>query len=219
MDDISTRTGIQRTPRSVYYQHGIRLIRSVVAETSKGSKQKEAQTRPAPDLKVVGDVLKSMMSQATGQDFSPVSAQDLSSPYGFEGDAYGNSMATTVDTCTTTTVNTECTTAATTPPSPGPTHLNPGTPGIKMESDSCCELCGYRPEGDPRWFSGSMAKHKKLQHATSPPKIYSCPYPGCTSQYRNRPDNLRQHQLKKGHFVEGHEEAAPRPPKRKKMDS
>lgn len=59
-----------------------------------------------------------------------------------------------------------------------------------------------------------MSKHKKLQHSTDPPKIYSCPFPGCSSKYTNRPDNLRQHQMKKGHFVEGQEEG-PKPKRRK----
>ncbi|CAH0033603.1 unnamed protein product [Clonostachys rhizophaga] len=104
-------------------------------------------------------------------------------------------------------------TTATSPPSPEHTSTN----GSKTESDSCCEICGYRPEGDPRWFPGSMAKHKKLQHATTPPKIYRCPYPGCSSQYKNRPDNLRQHQIKKGHFVDGDEEVSRRPSKRKRL--
>ncbi|TLD31204.1 hypothetical protein PspLS_02822 [Pyricularia sp. CBS 133598] len=86
----------------------------------------------------------------------------------------------------------------------------------KTEANSCCELCGYRPKGDPQWFKGSMAKHMKLQHSAQPPKIYKCPYPGCNSAYKNRPDNLRQHQIEKGHFVEG-EEPNRRPSKRKKM--
>ncbi|KAI3402193.1 hypothetical protein diail_122 [Diaporthe ilicicola] len=86
-------------------------------------------------------------------------------------------------------------------------------------AEACCELCGYRPKGDPRWFHGSMAKHKKTQHSTEPPKIYKCPYPGCVSAYKNRPDNLRQHQIEKGHFVEGHEATSRRPSKRKKMAS
>ncbi|ROT40648.1 hypothetical protein SODALDRAFT_101633 [Sodiomyces alkalinus F11] len=86
----------------------------------------------------------------------------------------------------------------------------------KVESSECCEICGFRPKGHPRWFRGSMAKHKKLQHATTPAKMYRCPFPGCTSQYRNRPDNLRQHQLDKGHFVDGEE--GRRPSKRKKVE-
>jgi hypothetical protein len=83
------------------------------------------------------------------------------------------------------------------------------------ESDACCEECGYKPRGDPQWFKGSMAKHKKVMHSTAP-KMYKCPFPGCTSQYKNRPDNLRQHQIEKQHFVDGDEVATRRPSKRKK---
>ncbi|KAM7203818.1 hypothetical protein V8F20_003824 [Naviculisporaceae sp. PSN 640] len=93
------------------------------------------------------------------------------------------------------------------------------TNGQKAEANSCCEICGYRPKGDPQWFKGSMAKHKKLQHSTAPPKIYKCPYPGCSSQYRNRPDNLRQHQIEKNHWVGGEEGTQRRPSKRKKLDA
>ena len=89
----------------------------------------------------------------------------------------------------------------------------------KIEANSCCDICGYRPKGDPQWFKGSMAKHKKLQHSTAPPKIYKCPYPGCSSQYRNRPDNLRQHQIEKGHWVQGDEGTQRRPSKRKKLET
>lgn len=91
--------------------------------------------------------------------------------------------------------------------------------GQKVEANSCCEICGYRPKGDPQWFKGSMAKHKKLQHSTAPPKIYKCPYPGCSSQYRNRPDNLRQHQIEKNHWVDGEEGTHRRPSKRKKLET
>ncbi|KAJ4413478.1 hypothetical protein N0V82_008508 [Gnomoniopsis sp. IMI 355080] len=87
----------------------------------------------------------------------------------------------------------------------------------KLEADACCEICGYRPKGDPRWFHGSMAKHRKLQHSTDPPKIYKCKYPGCSSAFKNRPDNLRQHQIEKGHFVDGEEGPSKRPSKRKKV--
>ena len=87
----------------------------------------------------------------------------------------------------------------------------------KVESDTTCTLCGYRPKGDPKWFGGSMAKHMKLQHATTPPRIYRCPYPGCTSQFQKRPDNLRQHQIEKGHFVDGQSESSRRQAKRKKV--
>ena len=85
----------------------------------------------------------------------------------------------------------------------------------RVEANSGCEICGYKPKGDPQWFKGSMAKHKKLQHSQEPPTIYKCPFPGCTSAYKNRQDNLRQHQIEKNHFVEdqGHQR---RPNKRKK---
>lgn len=99
-----------------------------------------------------------------------------------------------------------------------PSSSSPAQPP-KVEANACCDLCGYRPKGDPRWFHGSMQKHKKLQHSTEPPKIYKCPYPDCNSAYKNRPDNLRQHQIEKNHFVEGEEEATRRPSKRKKVAS
>ncbi|KUI68432.1 hypothetical protein VM1G_03962 [Cytospora mali] len=92
-------------------------------------------------------------------------------------------------------------------------------PQQKVEADACCELCGYRPKGDPRWFHGSMTKHKKLQHSTEPPKLYRCSYPGCNSVYKNRPDNLRQHQLEKNHFVEGVDGTSRRPSKRRRVAS
>ncbi|KAL1873803.1 hypothetical protein VTK73DRAFT_766 [Phialemonium thermophilum] len=95
-------------------------------------------------------------------------------------------------------------------------HNEERTQEEKVESDLCCEFCSYRPKGSPRWFKGSLAKHMKLQHSIEPPKIYKCPYPGCTSQYKNRSDNLRQHQIEKGHFVDG-EETSRRPSKRKKI--
>ncbi|KAI2637208.1 hypothetical protein GGS26DRAFT_475830 [Hypomontagnella submonticulosa] len=87
----------------------------------------------------------------------------------------------------------------------------------KIEANDACEICGYRPKGDPQWFKGSMAKHKKMQHSTGPPVIYKCPYPGCNSQYKNRQDNLRQHQIEKNHFVG--DEANRRPSKRKKVST
>ncbi|KAI0553354.1 hypothetical protein F4679DRAFT_466421 [Xylaria curta] len=86
----------------------------------------------------------------------------------------------------------------------------------KVEANERCEICGYRPKGDPQWFKGSMAKHKKMQHSTNPPIIYKCPFPGCNSEYKNRRDNLRQHQIEKNHFVG--DEAAQRPPKRKRRE-
>jgi hypothetical protein len=85
----------------------------------------------------------------------------------------------------------------------------------KVESDSCCQICGYRPKGDPRWFVGSMAKHMRTIHSENP-QIFRCPYPGCTSQYSKRADNLRQHQIEKGHFVDDEGKQGRRPRKRKR---
>ncbi|KAI0402089.1 hypothetical protein F4802DRAFT_600464 [Xylaria palmicola] len=96
---------------------------------------------------------------------------------------------------------------------PGPSTL--ASSGQKVEANERCEICGYRPKGDPQWFKGSMAKHKKMQHSPNPPIIYKCPFPGCNSEYKNRRDNLRQHQIEKNHFV-GDE--ASRPHKRKRGD-
>jgi hypothetical protein len=89
-----------------------------------------------------------------------------------------------------------------------------GSSGQKVEANEPCEICGYRPKGDPQWFKGSMAKHKKMQHSTNPPVIYKCPFPGCNSEYKNRRDNLRQHQIEKNHFVG--DEVRQRPAKRKR---
>ncbi|PTB70905.1 hypothetical protein BBK36DRAFT_1134103 [Trichoderma citrinoviride] len=85
----------------------------------------------------------------------------------------------------------------------------------KVESDNCCKICGYRPKGDPRWFAGSMAKHMRTIHSDNP-QIFRCPYPGCTSQYSKRADNLRQHQIEKGHFVDDEGKQGRRPRKRKR---
>lgn len=105
-----------------------------------------------------------------------------------------------------------------TTPQSGPGDSEPQPATQKVEADACCEICGYRPKGDPQWFKGSMAKHKKLQHSAKPPQIYKCSYPGCTSQYKNRPDNLRQHKIDKCHFIDGEEEVMhKRPSKRKRL--
>ncbi|KAI0206468.1 hypothetical protein F4808DRAFT_120706 [Astrocystis sublimbata] len=90
--------------------------------------------------------------------------------------------------------------------------------GQKVEANERCEICGYRPKGDPQWFKGSMAKHKKMQHSTNPPTIFKCPYPGCNSEYKNRRDNLRQHQIEKNHFV-GDEGTQPGGRKRKRREN
>ncbi|KAJ2903601.1 hypothetical protein MKZ38_009654 [Zalerion maritima] len=94
----------------------------------------------------------------------------------------------------------------------------PSSPSqVKVESQEQCEICGYRPKGDPRWFQGSMSKHKKTKHSNEPDKIYKCPYPGCQSSYKNREDNLKQHMKEKNHYVTTDEDQSRRPSKRKKL--
>lgn len=66
---------------------------------------------------------------------------------------------------------------------------------------------GARPKGDLKWFHDGMAKHQKHQHARTPPNIYQCLFPGCNSQYKTRPDNLRQHHTVKGHFVDDQDDS------------
>lgn len=87
----------------------------------------------------------------------------------------------------------------------------------KTEAEAGCELCDYKPKGSPQWFRGSMAKHMKIKHSTEPPVIYRCPFPGCNSAFRSRPDNLKQHQYEKNHFVDGEERVSKRPSKRKRV--
>ncbi|KAL6697954.1 hypothetical protein J3F84DRAFT_256865 [Trichoderma pleuroticola] len=96
-----------------------------------------------------------------------------------------------------------------------PNKAEASASSTKVESDSCCKICGYRPKGDPRWFMGSMAKHMRTIHSENP-QIFRCPYPGCTSQYSKRADNLRQHQIEKNHFVDDEEKQGRRPRKRKR---
>ncbi|EPE09958.1 zinc finger protein [Ophiostoma piceae UAMH 11346] len=116
-------------------------------------------------------------------------------------------------------------TAEATPASSKDSHSTPQTPledqapspkKAEAEAPDCCELCGYRPKGDPKWFRGSMLKHRLTKHSEEV-IIYKCNFPGCNSQYRNRPDNLKQHQVEKNHFV-GDEATAkkPRKPKTKR---
>ncbi|EGR51786.1 uncharacterized protein TRIREDRAFT_120224 [Trichoderma reesei QM6a] len=98
---------------------------------------------------------------------------------------------------------------------PSKAEPSASTSSTKVESDNCCKICGYRPKGDPRWFAGSMAKHMRTIHSENP-QIFRCPYPGCTSQYSKRADNLRQHQIEKGHFVDDEGKQGRRPRKRKR---
>ncbi|CAM1511282.1 Fc.00g087950.m01.CDS01 [Cosmosporella sp. VM-42] len=215
--------------RYTYYRHGVKLIETIIG----GSDSQSIPTDAAPTLKTTAlDSLDDFIGATSMDafDFSTVSSFNPQPPMSHGPipqpplNFSGPMPDLTIDPCNLSNPQLTFTpegssslggpsTVATSPPSPAQ-----DTSQNKVESNSCCELCGYRPKGDPRWFGGSMAKHKKLQHSTTPPKIYRCPFPGCTSQYKNRPDNLRQHQIEKGHFVDGQGEAGRRPNKRKKTD-
>lgn len=204
----------QFNSRLVYHRLGVKLIDSIIPAPTNPNADSNDDSQLLGGIGSIDDFIGAMSPNLDEFDFSAISDLDCSPSGGFTEptpDFTAGSLSVTPNTNGS---GRGPSTAATSPPSLGPT---PSTNNNKVESVSCCEICGYRPEGDPRWFPGSMAKHKKLQHATSPPKIYHCRYPGCTSKYTNRPDNLRQHQIKKGHFVDGEEDTQDRPSKRKKM--
>lgn len=206
--------------RATYYRHGVKLIESMIkASDGQANMHSEDNTATAPVMDSMDEFIQTMTPDmehyfgasgynADGCMEAPMSIPEITlDPSSLDGT---NWLLTPEGSCSLGGPSA----TATSPASPAPGESS----ASKTESNSSCEICGYRPKGDPRWFGGSMAKHKKLQHGTSPPKIYRCPYPGCKSQYRNRPDNLRQHQIEKGHFVEGEGESGGRPSKRKKTE-
>ncbi|KAJ4994646.1 hypothetical protein K4K48_012324 [Colletotrichum sp. SAR 10_66] len=212
--------------RSEYHAHGIELMRSIIC----GLCEKQASTRPVHDSSQAAtdgnldEFIRNMTNDLDGSlgdfmvpdDFGipnvqvSMDAATLSDPLTAFYDS-GEDPALDILQPLTTIGN------KTADNSPGSAQTAKASSSSKgeVQANDCCEICGYRPKGDPQWFKGSMAKHKKLQHSAAPPKIYRCPYPGCTSQYKNRPDNLKQHQQDKGHFVEG-DTSVRRPSKRKK---
>ncbi|KAL2754350.1 hypothetical protein ACRALDRAFT_1076103 [Sodiomyces alcalophilus JCM 7366] len=226
-------------PRVTYHLHGIQLVEAIIASRcnkrlgpvgDKKGHEKEEESLDDIFASITADLGDSSLQQLLAPDvltmtepmvdvestINPLASLDSaahSEPS--SGTVYGEEahepVSNTHGLCEDTGMVVSQDTAAVLPP-PEKTASSVE----KVESSQCCEICGFRPKGHPRWFRGSMAKHKKLQHATTPPKIYKCPFPGCKSQYRNRPDNLRQHQLDKGHFVDGEE--GRRPSKRKKVE-
>ncbi|KAI9167104.1 hypothetical protein HJFPF1_03228 [Paramyrothecium foliicola] len=220
IDSLYAQTGSQLIPRITYYQQGIKLIESLIQSSVMPPAVWENAPTAGPSFDALDQYITSITpSEATPLDLMPLPMGVLpgleQSPAAVSSAAMVNSTispAHYLPDPDNTSLMGGPSAAATSPSTPAATS----PPAKLVEADMCCEICGYRPKGDPKWFGGSMAKHKKLQHATSPPKIYRCPYPGCTSQYKNRPDNLRQHQLDKGHFVDGQEESSRRPSKRKR---
>ncbi|KAG9253398.1 uncharacterized protein F5Z01DRAFT_658707 [Emericellopsis atlantica] len=208
------------THSRITYQHcGIRLVDTVI----RGSLQPEQpSTNPVPQIAdadfsdlfaTITNIQDCQLSVRPSN--TNVLQVDAGNNTGIGSTPFDNIWTDVSASATPADSGPDVSTAATSPPSQQP------TPAIssKAESNSICEECGYRPEGNPKWFQGSMAKHKKLMHGKSEPVVYQCPFPGCTSRYTNRPDNLRQHQIKKQHFVGGEGDIQRRPSKRKKMGS
>ncbi|UNI21932.1 hypothetical protein JDV02_007875 [Purpureocillium takamizusanense] len=215
-------------PRLRYYRSGVQLVASVIGKTAPadvGMSNAEAAFEPlgfegrmTPNMDdLLSQVPNCGLGLRVGLDVSltdaPVPVRATSIPVvTVEPPApMGASWMPTPEASSSSSLSSA---AAGSPTSASPTPVSSSSK--KVKADSCCDICGYRPKGDPRWFGGSMAKHRKLQHGTGPPKIYKCPYPGCTSQYKRRPDNLRQHQLDKGHFVDNDDDSSRRPSKKRK---
>ncbi|KAK4158091.1 hypothetical protein C8A00DRAFT_39639 [Chaetomidium leptoderma] len=213
-DQIYERHDVGVSRRDVYHGLGVALIESLIPEFDSSDSK-----APDPPLDDIDAFLNDLNSDAGN---TTAAFADLHSP---GPQTFGSVVATQAQlpTPTATSSGTPSSSQTTTPAGeqtqqPAAETSEQQQPGGKVEANSCCEICGYRPKGDPQWFKGSMAKHRKLQHSAAPPKIYKCTYPGCTSQYKNRPDNLRQHQIEKSHWVQGEETALRRPSKRKKVE-
>jgi hypothetical protein len=212
-DRIYEQHDVGTARRDAYHGLGVALIESLIPEIdNSGTKAPEA---PLDDIDAFFNDLSSEAG-CTANEFTDLQPA-IQQPVDF--DASRTHLPTPTATSSGTPSSTQTPSPAAEQPEqaaiePSEQHQQPGR---KVEANSCCEICGYRPKGDPQWFKGSMAKHKKLQHSTEPPKIYKCPFPGCTSQYKNRPDNLRQHQIEKNHWVQGEESTPRRPSKRKKV--
>ncbi|KAK3324134.1 hypothetical protein B0T19DRAFT_222706 [Cercophora scortea] len=221
------REGTSR--RGVYHDLGISLIQNIIPEfdtltgTFSGDLPQEHE-----DL---DELFFNKMADADGDNASNDPFADIKSPFNllsppsFSSTSIGLQVPTVI---TTPPEPSRSVSQTSSPANPDQNGQQPATaegsnqdqsPSQQAEVPySRCDLCDYQPKGDPQWFKGSMSKHKKLQHSQDPPKIYECPFPGCSSRYKNRPDNLRQHQIEKGHWVSGEESVAPRrPSKRKKV--
>ncbi|KAK3292199.1 uncharacterized protein B0H64DRAFT_405925 [Chaetomium fimeti] len=209
-DRIYEQHDVGPSRRDVYHGFGVNLIESLVSEFGRsGSKPR---TPPPDDI----DMFLNDVSEAGD---SPTNPQPTSFP---APKNFDDSKPVQLPTPTASPGDSPARNSGASPAAEPTQQASTETSeqqqaGQKVNADSCCDICGYRPKGDPQWFKGSMAKHRKLQHSTAPPKIYKCPFPGCTSQYKNRPDNLRQHQIEKNHWVKGDESTPRRPSKRKKV--
>jgi hypothetical protein len=205
VDSLQTQFSLQYPPRSQYHKLGIELMASFMQAakiTTPLSLHMDESRRAVPSfdpvelsMPMTTDLnLDDFLTSQTSLAFEPLAGAEIDDfthrdQQVWPSSPHGPATFTVV------------------PVNPGmplaPPSSTGETPKDKANADMCCEFCGYRPKGDPKWFHGSMAKHKKNQHAEKPPNIYQCPFPECKSRYKNRPDNLRQHQIEKGHFVDG----------------
>ncbi|CAJ0549072.1 Ff.00g026850.m01.CDS01 [Fusarium sp. VM40] len=223
MDSLCYANVLGGNPRPTYYRHSVELINMIIGATLRLPSVQSVQGTGAPVNSVHNelDELDEFFNAMTPNpfNFGQPDPFDAGQPVNVTGlpatiDPYILNPPPLPTPADTSSVR-EPSTAASSPPSSAPaTSLSSAA---KIKSNSSCKLCGYTPEGDPRWFNGSMAKHIKLQHSQNPPAIYRCEYPGCTSQYKNRPDNLRQHMIEKGHFLEG-QDIKLRSSKRRKIE-
>ena len=209
-DQIYERHDLGVARRDVYHELGVSLIESLIHEFDSSSGR--AAEPPLDDMDAFFNDLVSDAGGNTAAAFTVVSPVESQT---FDFGPGPAQLPTPTSSCTPSSTQTASPSAEQPQQPAAETSEQQGCQ--KVEANACCELCGYRPKGDPQWFKGSMAKHKKLQHSAEPPRVYKCPFPGCTSQYKNRPDNLRQHQIEKNHWAQGEEGTSRRPSKRKKV--
>jgi len=197
--------------RDKYHALGIDLIEKLIHDFDTSSSK--LKLSDALDIEFLEDATPETIVQAT-----PSSKLSTSSPKGPRSPNFSVQLPTPTATSINTPSNSSSTGDAerpqqqqATPAAQSPSQLGtqgsqrqPRTTGQQkevVEADLCCKICGYRPKGDPQWFKGSMSKHMRTQHRKETEYFY-CNFPGCTSKFRNRADNLRKHKMEKNHWCE-----------------
>lgn len=221
MSTLYFKNATGRNLRSAYYCHGIELIKTIMILPLQPMNAQSIQDNGLPDSVMeyaFDDEDLGFFNNSTAPetfDFSETLPFDAGQPFDYMSLPNSALNPQPLPTPADTSSVQATPTAANSPPTPATAASSAST--AKIKSDIGCTLCNYTPKGDPRWFSCSLSKHMRLQHSTKPPIIYRCQYPGCTSQYKNRPDNLRQHQIDKGHFPYG-QDVGKRSNKRRKVE-
>lgn len=204
------------SPRLVYYNAGIALIGEILSGLTG-----DCDMLPPQDPNLSDVLMEDLIPKLSGTDTIPLNALDFGDILTYDSpDLSEASVGIDVPSDSGVSLSTTPVDKATPAPAPPSDEGGGSQPAaattLKVAAKESCSLCGFRPKGHPRWFRGTMAKHMKNQHSTEPDKIYKCTFPGCKSEYRNRPDNLRQHQIEKGHMTDG--DTARRPSKRKRVE-